>query len=152
MLGFRASILSKVNVIVSTASTNLFIDGILYAFQEETNDAAKEWEEGEPDLRRISDKLETEKASLNAMGGRRIEISDSFMTDKGVVMHRNSTASLLAAWSYYVWWHDQGNLKSRGSIEDFVSFREMITSQLQGKLTLFVLSSSNRGRLLGFLI
>ncbi|GJV93263.1 hypothetical protein Tco_1541076 [Tanacetum coccineum] len=43
----------------------------------------------------------------------------------------------------------------------FVSFREMITSQLQGKLrlydevrarTLFVLSSSNRGRLLGFLI
>ncbi|GJW30704.1 hypothetical protein Tco_0047579 [Tanacetum coccineum] len=51
-------------------------------------------------------------------------------------------------------------LKSRGSIEDFVSFREMITSQLQGKLwlydevrtRLFVLSSSNRGRLLGFLI
>ncbi|GJX63089.1 hypothetical protein Tco_0295989 [Tanacetum coccineum] len=44
------------------------------------------------------------------------------------------------------------SLKSRGSI---VSFREMITSQLQGKLrlydevrarTLFVLSSSNRGR------
>ncbi|GKD98296.1 hypothetical protein Tco_1382193 [Tanacetum coccineum] len=79
----------------------LFIDGILYAFQEETNDAVKEWEEGEPDLRRISDKLETEKASLNAMGGRRIEISDSFMTDKGVVMHRNSTASLLAAWCMF---------------------------------------------------
>ncbi|GJZ37450.1 hypothetical protein Tco_0583641 [Tanacetum coccineum] len=28
-------------------------------------------------------------------------------------------------------------LKSRGSIEDFVSFREMITSQLQGKLWLY---------------
>ncbi|GJR69605.1 hypothetical protein Tco_0015670 [Tanacetum coccineum] len=138
MLGFRASILSKVNVIVSTASTNakedlfigtsqvvsepggsssriytranlcasdiylrldkLFIDGILYVFQEETNDAAKEWEEGEPDLRRISDKLVTEKASLNAMEGRRIEISDSFVTDKSVAMHRNSTTSLLAAW------------------------------------------------------
>ncbi|GKC63945.1 hypothetical protein Tco_1096543 [Tanacetum coccineum] len=49
------------------------------------------------------------------------------------------------------------DLKSRGSI---VSFREMITSQLQGKLrlydevrarTLFVLSSSNRGRLLGII-
>ncbi|GJS94444.1 hypothetical protein Tco_0801412 [Tanacetum coccineum] len=32
---------------------------------------------------------------------------------------------------------DQGNLKSRGSIEDFVSFREIITSQLQGKLWLY---------------
>ncbi|GKA65888.1 hypothetical protein Tco_0765595 [Tanacetum coccineum] len=30
-----------------------------------------------------------------------------------------------------------GDLKSRGSIEDFVSFREMITSQLQGKLWLY---------------
>ncbi|GKE11773.1 hypothetical protein Tco_1415324, partial [Tanacetum coccineum] len=37
----------------------------------------------------------------------------------------------------YVWWHVQGDLKSRGSIEDFVSFREMITSQLQGKLWLY---------------
>nr|GEZ84526.1 hypothetical protein [Tanacetum cinerariifolium] len=48
-------------------------------------------------------------------------------------------------------------LNSKGSIEDFVSFREMITSQLlhlRGSSydTLFVLSSSNRGRLLGFLI
>nr|GEY05516.1 hypothetical protein [Tanacetum cinerariifolium] len=48
-------------------------------------------------------------------------------------------------------------LKSRGSFEDFVSFREMITSQLlylrgSSYETLFVLSSSNRGRLLGFLI
>nr|GEV70432.1 reverse transcriptase domain-containing protein [Tanacetum cinerariifolium] len=48
-------------------------------------------------------------------------------------------------------------LESRGSIEDFVSFREMITSQLlylrgSSYETLFVLSSSNRGRLLGFLI
>ncbi|GJY33498.1 hypothetical protein Tco_0417967 [Tanacetum coccineum] len=36
-------------------------------------------------------------------------------------------------------------LKSRGSIEDFVSFREMITSQLQGKLWLYdeVLKDSN---------
>ncbi|GJZ21003.1 hypothetical protein Tco_0558042 [Tanacetum coccineum] len=32
--------------------------------------------------------------------------------------------------AYYVWWHDQGDLKSRGSIEDFVSFREMIKSKL----------------------
>ncbi|GKC39505.1 hypothetical protein Tco_1051889, partial [Tanacetum coccineum] len=32
---------------------------------------------------------------------------------------------------------DHGNLKSRGSIEDFVSFREIITSQLQGKLWLY---------------
>nr|GEY22469.1 hypothetical protein [Tanacetum cinerariifolium] len=44
-----------------------------------------------------------------------------------------------------------------GSIEDFVSFREMITSQLlylrgSSYETLFVLSSSNRGRLLRFLI
>ncbi|GJX79337.1 hypothetical protein Tco_0327486 [Tanacetum coccineum] len=54
-------------------------------------------------------------------------------------------------------WYNQEDLKSRGSI---VSFREMITSQLQGKLrlydevrarTLFVLSSSNRGRLLGII-
>nr|GEU82212.1 hypothetical protein [Tanacetum cinerariifolium] len=48
-------------------------------------------------------------------------------------------------------------LESRGSIEDFVSFREMITSQLLYLMgspyeTLLVLSSSNRGRLLGFLI
>ncbi|GJU76173.1 putative ribonuclease H-like domain-containing protein [Tanacetum coccineum] len=32
---------------------------------------------------------------------------------------------------------EEGDLKSRGSIEDFVSFREMITSQLQGKLWLY---------------
>nr|GFC78422.1 reverse transcriptase domain-containing protein [Tanacetum cinerariifolium] len=49
------------------------------------------------------------------------------------------------------------NLNSRGSIEDFVSFREMITSQLlylrgSSYETLFVLSSSNRRRLLRFLI
>ncbi|GJR65541.1 retrovirus-related pol polyprotein from transposon TNT 1-94 [Tanacetum coccineum] len=37
----------------------------------------------------------------------------------------------------YEWLHVQGDLKSRGSIEDFVSFREMITSQLQGKLWLY---------------
>nr|GEU84896.1 hypothetical protein [Tanacetum cinerariifolium] len=42
-----------------------------------------------------------------------------------------------------------GDLKSRGSIKDFVSFREMITSQLlylrgSSYETLFVLSSSNR--------
>nr|GEV14593.1 hypothetical protein [Tanacetum cinerariifolium] len=48
-------------------------------------------------------------------------------------------------------------LNSRGSIEDFVSFRDMITSQLlylrgSSYETLFVLSSLNRGRLLGFLI
>nr|GEV07788.1 hypothetical protein [Tanacetum cinerariifolium] len=48
-------------------------------------------------------------------------------------------------------------LESKGSIEDFVSFREMITSQLlylrgSSYETLFVLESSNRGRLLGFLI
>nr|GEX62492.1 hypothetical protein [Tanacetum cinerariifolium] len=47
--------------------------------------------------------------------------------------------------------------KDWGSIEDVVSFREMITSQLlylrgSSYETLFVLSSSNRGRLLGFLI
>ncbi|GKB35824.1 hypothetical protein Tco_0880766 [Tanacetum coccineum] len=38
----------------------------------------------------------------------------------------------------YVWWHVQRDLKSRGSIDNFVSFREMITSQLQGKLWLYV--------------
>nr|GEW68107.1 putative reverse transcriptase domain-containing protein [Tanacetum cinerariifolium] len=48
-----------------------------------------------------------------------------------------------------------GDLKSKGSIEDFVSFREMITSQLlylrgSSYAILFVLSSSNRERLLGF--
>ncbi|GJS50191.1 putative reverse transcriptase domain-containing protein [Tanacetum coccineum] len=37
----------------------------------------------------------------------------------------------------YVWWHVQGDLKSKGSIKDFVSFREMIASQLQGKLWLY---------------
>nr|GEV54706.1 putative ribonuclease H-like domain-containing protein [Tanacetum cinerariifolium] len=46
-------------------------------------------------------------------------------------------------------------LSQRGSIEDFVSFKEMITSQLlylrgSSYATLFVLSSSKRERLLGF--
>nr|GEV80970.1 hypothetical protein [Tanacetum cinerariifolium] len=48
-----------------------------------------------------------------------------------------------------------GSLKSKGSIKEFVSFREMITSQLlylsgSSYETLFVLSSSNRERLLRF--
>ncbi|GJV57208.1 hypothetical protein Tco_1458213 [Tanacetum coccineum] len=62
---------------------------------------------------------------------------------------------VVVVYAYYVWCHVQGDLKSRGSIEDSVSFWKMITSQLlylRGSSygTLFVLSSSNRERLLGF--
>ncbi|GJU68836.1 hypothetical protein Tco_1255095 [Tanacetum coccineum] len=49
-----------------------------------------------------------------------------------------STASMLDLVSIVRWLLVlPGDLKSRGSIEDFVSFKEMITSQLQGKLWLY---------------
>ncbi|GJX66460.1 hypothetical protein Tco_0300803 [Tanacetum coccineum] len=54
-----------------------------------------------------------------------------------------NTVKALASWVWKPKHEDldllgfTGDLKSRGSIEDFVSFREMITSQLQGKLWLY---------------
>ncbi|GJZ20346.1 putative ribonuclease H-like domain-containing protein [Tanacetum coccineum] len=48
-----------------------------------------------------------------------------------------STASVKSNELIYVWWYVHGDLKSKRSIEEFVSFRETITSQLQGKLWLY---------------
>ncbi|GJZ99463.1 hypothetical protein Tco_0672014 [Tanacetum coccineum] len=60
-----------------------------------------------------------------------------------VGIHGFCTASILDLVSTVRWLlvlpvkDSNSYLKSRGSIEDFVSFREMITSQLQGKLWLY---------------
>ncbi|GKC04557.1 hypothetical protein Tco_0996167 [Tanacetum coccineum] len=84
---------------------------------------------------------------------------------EGTAQEYESTAgaNLSTAEVYESTAHSLFKISVKGKLstkEDFVSFREMITSQLQGSFgfydevrytTLFVLSSSNRGRLLGII-
>ncbi|GKB02434.1 hypothetical protein Tco_0830523, partial [Tanacetum coccineum] len=83
--------------------------------------------------------LKTKKMLLSeGIRDRTLIIADwVLMTTEGF-MSRDYMLSVLGSWVKLTDARDSNSyLKSRGSIKDFVSFKEMITSQLQGKLWLY---------------